>query len=295
MEFYKPEKSITLLYIISMLIIVNLAIGGISYLINSYLIVSLFRVFMIAFTAYCIYYILVAISLKYEVNNEEIKISILYGIKKVSIPLEKVKAYNVQSNIIKGIKLTGLGNGRFDLGKSVIERIGITNSYITSCKKAIYLKTENITYGISPQLFDKFEKRLRDKGIEKKDFEVKVNKSVDLYKEKGFFIPLVLVSLIIIFMTINPFVLYLSGKLPVKMPLDFGTNFIPITYGNGKQFAFKQMTFGVLNMIILFCMYYASYFYAKYDKKCAYKYIYISLVIALTFLIGQFRILAVFI
>jgi len=72
------------------------------------------------------------------------------------------------------------------------------------------------------------------------------------------------------------------------MPLNFDAKFNPIKIGTGKQFAFTQMIYGVLNMALLFCMYYASYFCAKYDRKSAYKYIYLALIVAMIFLIMQF-------
>jgi hypothetical protein len=79
--------------------------------------------------------------------------------------------------------------------------------------------------------------------------------------------------------------------IPNNMPLNFDAKFNPIKMGTSKQFAFTQMIYGVLNMALLFCMYYASYFCAKYDRKSAYKFIYLSLIVAMIFLIMQFKIL----
>jgi len=81
------------------------------------------------------------------------------------------------------------------------------------------------------------------------------------------------VSIIILTLTLNPFILYLKHGIPDIMTLSFDANFSPIKMGTSKQFAFTQMVYGVLNMALLFCMYYASYFCAKYDRKSAYKYI----------------------
>lgn len=79
-----------------------------------------------------------------------------------------------------------------------------------------------------------------------------------------------------------------------SMPLNFNSNFIAIEYGTGKQFAFNQMMYGIFSMAILFCMYYASYFYAKYDKKYSKRFIYISLGISLILLLIQIKILYTF-
>src|SRR3712207_9114827 len=86
-------------------------------------------------------------------------------------------------------------------------------------------------------------------------------------------LPFILVSVIIVIFTVTPLLLYVNGTLPAKMPLSFNAAFNPIRMGTGKQFAFKQAIYGVLNMGILFCMYYAAHFHAKYDKKSAKTYI----------------------
>ncbi len=295
MKKYKPEKSMASINILAILIFGDVLMGIITKYIDSYILLYLFRIFMLVFTLYCLYYVLLAKSLIYEVDNDNIKISGLFGFKNIIIPIKSIEGYHKEEGIIKGVKISGVGSNKFAFGKSVIDKIGIANMYITSSSKAIYLKTEGTSYGISPELSSEFEKRLIEKGITMKEFTTKINKSVDIYKDKSFFIPFIIVSLLIFILTINPFILYLTRKLPAQMPLSFDALFRPIDFGTGKQFAFRQMTYGVLNMIILVCMYYASYFYAKYDRKSAYKYIYIPLVIAVTFLFIQIRIIISFI
>jgi hypothetical protein len=78
------------------------------------------------------------------------------------------------------------------------------------------------------------------------------------------------------------------------MPMSFDSKFTAIQFGTGKQFAFKQMVYGLFNMAILFCMYYAAYFCAKYDRKSSYKFIYISLILTLALLTIQIKILVTF-
>lgn len=108
-------------------------------------------------------------------------------------------------------------------------------------------------------------------------------------------IPFVTVSIIALALTVIPLILYLKGLIPEDMPLSFNRKFEPVKMGSGKQFAFKQTTYGVLNMAILFCMYYAAYFYAKYDRKSANLYIYLSLIISSAFFLMQLKIVFQFI
>jgi len=139
-----------------------------------------------------------------------------------------------------------------------------------------------------------FKEVLEKNNIHQANWESKINKEVGLHKDKNFMISLISVSIIISILSLTPFILYLFNKLPGKMPLNLDSTFIPVEYGTGKQFAFNQMIYGVLNMAILFCMYYASHFYAKYDKKSANRFIHFSLVIAAAFLFIQIRILITF-
>lgn len=292
MVVYKPLKGVGIYYLLAMLLFYDvLIVLGID-LVDSYVLSSLLRLLLVVFTIYQLYYILLCSSLKYGLDDENVYI--LGFLRKIKIPLKQIDGYKIHSGNINGVKLSGFGTNSFAIGKSVVKKIGTTNIYVTSSKNIVYLKVGDTNYAISPQEHYKYEEFLNKKGIKTLDWEYRWKEDVHLYKDKHFMIPFIIVSIIIIVLTLNPFVLYLMGKLPDTMPLNFDSSFIPVDYGSGKQFAFNQMIYGVLNMAILFCMYYASHFYAKYDKKSAKKFIYVSLVIALAFLLIQFRILYAF-
>jgi hypothetical protein len=166
--------------------------------------------------------------------------------------------------------------------------------FVTTNKTVVYIKASEGIYAVSPENISDFEAVLKQNNINQIEWEKASGKDTNLHKDKTFIIPFFIVSIIITVLTLNPFILYLLQKLPGKMPLNFDSTFIPVDYGTGKQFAFNQMIYGVLNMAILFCMYYASHFYAKYDRKSANRFIYVSLAIAAAFLFIQVRILLTF-
>lgn len=295
MRAYKPSKGPAWIFIILLATLVDIAVMALVPYINSYEIVSILNVFAIAFTIYCLYYFIIIISLKYYLDDEYIVIESFFGLKKVKINVGDIKGYVIHKNLIKGAKLSGIGNNIFAVGRSIVEKVGITYMYVTKAKNVIFLKTEDMSYGISPHKFEEFKKFIIDKGIEEKEFQVIKKKNRDIYKEKSFFIPFIFSVIITILIVLIPFILYLKHKLPQIMPITFDGAFKVIQYGTGKQFAFRQMTYGVLNMIVLVCMYYASYFCAKYDKKSAYKYIYVALILAAVFLLMQIRVLIAYI
>ncbi|MFL0267850.1 PH domain-containing protein [Candidatus Clostridium radicumherbarum] len=292
MEIYKPCKGKGIYYILGLLLIYVLFFTAGLFLVNTYILFSLLKIAFVVITAYLLYYILQYTTLKY--GTDEKNIYIINFIKTIKIPYEEIDYYKVEEGNINGVKLSGISNNNFALGKSVIKKIGTTNMYVTSNKNIIYLKVNEKNYAITPMDFKNFKAVLEKNNEVESDWTRDEEKHISLHKDRGFMVPLILSSIIIFVLTLNPFILYLTNKLPSSMPLNFDSSFLPVDKGTGKQFAFNQMIYGVLNMAILFCMYYASHFYAKYDKKSAKKYMYISLLIAAAFLIIQIRILLTF-
>lgn len=294
MESFKQIKGKGLPYIIGETFLYNLFIIILIYLVDSYELSNLLKVTLIVINIYELHYILLYNSLVYIIDDEKICIKGIFGFKKDIIKIDSILGYQRTKGDIKGIKLYGYGKSYFALGKSIIDDIGIARMYVTSNKDIIYIKTEDMAYAISPEDCDRFEECLLNRGIKSTTWEYSIRKNINLHRDKKFLLPLITTSVIILILILTPFVLYLLDKLPAKMPLSFDANFNPVKIGTGKQFAFKQMTYGVLNMALLFCMYYSCYFYAKYDKKSSYRLMYISLLSALIFLVIQGKILFTF-
>ena len=290
MKTYKAIKGSGFLYIFGITVLYNGLIILLLNLINSYVIFNILKVLFVVCNLYQLYYIGLSLSLKYVIGDK-FSIVAIGGIRKISIPYDKIQGYKRNQGKIKGVKLSGYGSNNFALGKFVINQIGITRMFATSNKEIVYLNVEDMNYAVSPVNSEEFIKGLEKMGVHCIEWEPRVIKNTNLYKEKKIMIPFMAVTVIIVIMILNPFILYLKNKLPGLMPLNFDSAFIPLERGTGKQFAFTQMAYGVLNMAILICMYYASHFYSKYDKKSAPKFIYIALIIAVLFLIMQFRIL----
>ncbi|OFI07168.1 hypothetical protein CLOACE_03590 [Clostridium acetireducens DSM 10703] len=294
METYKPIKCKGVINIILITVVLDIFLLALFYLVNSYELSKLINLTLIIFNIYQLYYILLAISLTYYLDEDNLYIKGIFGLRNIKIYFNNIEGYKKYSGKLKGIRISGYGRDNFALGKSLIKELGLINMFVTSSKNIIYIKAGDMSYGLSPQDFNKFENYLNKKGISTIDWEYKPTKNTNLNKDKRFIIPFFIITVIIAMQTLIPFFLYIFDKLPARMPLAFEHSFNPSKFGTGKQFAFKQFFYGVLNAAILFCMYYTSYFYSKYDRRSAYKYIYISLFIAVAFLIMQIRIISVF-
>jgi Protein of unknown function (DUF2679). len=293
-ENYKSIKGSGVYLILGISVLYNALFITLLFFMNSYEISSLLKIVLIVCNIYQIYYLTIYASLNYSIDDENLYINSAFGIKKIKVPFNEIEGYRKAKGHIRGIKLSGYGKNYFAIGRAIIEKIGITYMFVTSTEDIIYLKTKDINYGLSPEDFDKFEKELNKKNVSPLVWEYKANRNINLHKDRKFFIPFVVVAIITLIITLNPIVLYLYDKLPAMMPLNFNSQFVAVKLGTGKQFAFKQAFYGVLNMAVLFCMYYAAYFCAKYDRKSAYKFIYVPLIISIAFLVMQIRVLVTF-
>lgn len=294
MENYKSIKGSGVYFILGISVLYNALFITLLFLMNSYEISSLLKIVLIVFNIYQIYYLTIYASLRYSMDNENLYITSSFGIKKIKISFSEIQGYTKARGHIRGVKLSGYGKNYFAIGRAIIDKIGIAYMFVTSTENIIYLKTEDINYGLSPEDFDKFEKELNKKNVSPLVWEYKISRNTNLHKDRKFFFPFIVVAIITLIITLNPIILYLYDKIPAMMPLNFNSQFVAVKFGTGKQFAFKHMVYGLLNMAVLFCMYYAAYFCAKYDRKSSYKFIYVPLIISIVFLLMQIRILVTF-
>ena len=290
MQKYLPKNGIGAVAIFITILFFNFFLILLLYFTNSYELTMILEVALIIINIYQFYYLFIYFTINYEVTEDKVKITSLWGLKKINIPIKNIKGYKLSTGRIKGIRLSGFGGNDFAIGRNVVDKIGITYMYVTSSNSVIYLQTDDINYGLSPLDIEGFMNIIKLNQIPLIDPNFKLKKSIPLLKDKKFAIPFAIASLIICFITINPIVQYLNNSIPSIMPLSFDAKFSAVKLGTGKQFAFKQMTQGLLNMAVLFFMYYAAYFISKYDRKSVYKYIFIPLALSAVFLFMQIRI-----
>lgn len=291
MRVYKSKRGIASLELLFCLIFGDAALIFLGLLVPGYLEKKLIGIAMISFSIWCLYYIFLDITIKYIFYDDKILIKALFGFKKIEINFDEINGLLVKEKSIRGFKLSGIGRKKFAFGRMVVDGIGTTRVFITSSDKVIYIHTENLSYGISPKDIENVLTILFDKKVPIQEFETKTNENRELFKNKDFLIPFIVSTIMIIIMVVTPLALYTLNAFPDKMPLNFDTSFVVVLWGTGKEFAFKQMAYGVCNMTILICMYYTAYFTAKYDRKIAGRYMYIPLVISLVFVLIQVQIL----
>lgn len=295
MQYFKAVRNkLTLIYIVFMTVLIDSAAAAASICIDEYVLNVFLKLFLIMFNLYQFYYITLYYTLNYGFDENGICISRIFGLRKIHISYDEIQRYTKSKGNVNAVKLSGHGGKHFALGYCVFNNLGLVHMFVTSNENIIYIKTNNANYGISPVNYDLFEQNLIDRKICCSEWTYKVDNSPKIYKDNKFLVPLFIVTIIILFLTVRPLWMYSRHLLPASMPLSFSTSFNPILIGTNRDFVFRQMAYGAFNMAILFCMYYASYFTARYSRKLAYVYIYAALVIALVFLIIQQNILVTF-
>lgn len=291
---YKPQKNLASYIILLGLIILNFVVFYFTKHSMSYTISIILKILLVIFDIYQLYYIMVGLSLNYEVGEEYITIKGLYGLKTINIYYKDIIGYNIQEEI-DGIKLSGISFNDFIIGRCYIERLGTTRMYTTSKEKVVYILADHVNFAITPYEINKFEQALKEKGIKLiEEKEKREDEKINLHRDKIFMIPLVITTILSFIMIIVPFIYYLRGKIGETMPLSFDPSFNPTKIGTGKQFVFQQMIYGALNLALIFCMYFAAQINSKYYRKSSYKYIYIALAVAITFMILQIKIFSVY-
>lgn len=298
MEIFRPAKGKGLIFLCLFTAIFDVAIFILIKLSNTYELSGALTLLMILFTIFALYYIIEDISLKYELTKEALVINRFWGIRKVTIPINEIRAFrlhDIKDGNVNGVRISGCFVKSVEFGKTMIDKMGTTYNFVTNNSRIIFINTDQMNYCISPKESNKFIDKISMYGIKSNEFTDVGLRSEKLYKEKKYIALIIVCAILLIFVPSIPIVLYLRGKLPALMPLSFDKNFIAVKYGTAKQFVFKQIIYGVLNMAVFFCFYFASYFYQKYDKKTAYTYIYIGALICISIMLFQLKILYTFI
>lgn len=289
---FKAKRPREMFYVICLCVLSIFGMFVSTDLVDSYtwdkILFSLFTVIII----YQLYYMMAVETLKYSIDENGIEIIRFFGLKKTFIPQRDIIGYLYKDTKISGVKLSGYSLANINYGKCFEDTIGLCKLFLTSSHNNFYIVTKDITYVISPADIDKFNEKLDKISITVENFKrFPKQGKLELYKDKQFMIPFLLTSFLCIVSVASPLALYGLNMLPQTMPLKFNSLFQPVLIGTGKQFASTQMFYGVGTMALLMCMYYATHFTAKFDKRSSYKYIYIALLVVVMVLIVQFRIL----
>jgi len=291
---YTPRKGAGAIYIFTATMILNIVLFIVLSYVDVFEISLLLKTLLVFLNIYQLYYLFLFLTMKYIIEDNSLKIVCFFGMKKVIIPSDQIEGYMNYSGKIRGVRLSGYATNYFAIGRAYVENAGVTYMYVTSSKQVVYINTKDMCYGLSPEDLAGFLKSLEEMDIHEASWKYAPSKGIRLFKDKKFTAIFTAASIVILIMTINPVLLYATKSLPDIMPLSFNAKYVPLLLGTSRQFAIQQMTYGFMNMAVLLCMFYASYFISKYDRKTAYKFISLPLVVSVIFLIMQLNIYLIY-
>ena len=153
MTKFKARRGHGVFEVLAYLLLGNALLIILNNIVNVYLERNLVIVSSFVYSIVCIYYILLDLSLVYEVNDDYIEINCFKGLKKFRINFKDVNGFLEQDKVINGFKLSGFGKHKYCFGRCVVHNVGIARMFVTSSKRVIYIHTEDISYGLSPDEF----------------------------------------------------------------------------------------------------------------------------------------------
>lgn len=296
MKIFKNSKGIGINHLIFTTVSFDFIILFLVYYLNNYLLLYLLSAIFVIFTIHQLYYLLLASTVKSYILEQNFIISSCFELKKKIIKLDQITEIKKCSDKINGTMLGGFGKKSFAFGKCYLTNVGTVRMFISNNNNTIIISTNSEKFAISPKENHEFYKLLSEKIKNNNNITTKVEMMNSIHKDKYFLVPFFISSALIIIYIVRPSILYITGELyGVNLPIAFNDEFIPVKWGTAKEFISHQLMYGGANMALLFCLYLTTQIYSKYDRKASYKYIYISLIIALIFFLIQNKILNSFI
>ncbi|SHJ45058.1 PH domain-containing protein [Hathewaya proteolytica DSM 3090] len=293
MSRYKSVKNyFPLLVLIVLIIACIIGVYATKY-IESYVVTLLIKTGLIVYTIYEIYYIISAVTIVYYVDDRYIYIKSFLNLRNVKVDFNNIRGYDIKQEM--GVKLSGFNLGKMAIGRFFTENVGITRMFVTNDKNIMYFLCDDLSYAITPRDMEGMVMELKKHDISIKNQCHHKIKDSNLNRDPKFLIPFAISCIIVVLIVAVPSYLYFYEKLPYTMPLNFSINFAPLEMGTAKQFVFQQMIYGILNLILILCMYFAAQCNDKYYTKARYKYVIISLVTSIIFFIVQCRIIYLYI
>lgn len=182
---YKPENSrISLLMLLSLisvdlvLIFIFTSVRGIDFK-------ALLIIFFVIFNSISIYIILFTITMTYSLDEEKMVISGVFGLRRISIPLEEIESYTRSITLLDYKNTIGFNYLRASLGYFRTPEGQKAKLFITNSKKAILLNTKDLLIGISPEEAENFSAQLKKLKVENIPTITKIRKDYDYIDSIG--------------------------------------------------------------------------------------------------------------
>lgn len=161
---YAPEKNNIRILISVGLLLLDLIIIALFMTSGSMSVKGLLIFLFLILNLYGVYFLLLLMTLRFRLTEKEFIISGAFNLKKIRIPVGEIQSWSRRITLLENTG-TSLHTARFALGKGMDANGDSADLFITSSKKAIFIRTKQGNFGISPEAADDFTAQLREMGI----------------------------------------------------------------------------------------------------------------------------------
>lgn len=275
---YTPAKNNIKILIMAGLLTLDLIIIALFVIATTMSIKGLLVFLFILLNLYGAYILVLLIFLKFRLTDQTFIISGAFDFKKIQIPVSDIQSWSRSITLLENVGAS-FHTARFALGKGLDSNGESADLFITSSKKAVFLKTSQGNYGISPEEADAFVEQLKELGIpqrtgnERSYMNANSNDGRTPMNQLTRYCILLTVILLIL-----PVLMYFLNLLPEWIPLSMNRYITRIAYLE------SVISKGLIALVSILLTYGIIYLLSAIEGKFYYRIMFVPLVFVVVLL-----------
>lgn len=275
---YTPEKNNIRILIMLGLLLFDLIIIALFVIATSMSIKGLLVFLFLLLNVYGAYILVLLMSLKFRLTDQQFTISGAFDLKKIQIPVTEIQCWSRRITLLENVG-TSLHTARFALGKGLDSNGESADLFITSSKKAVFLKTKQGNYGISPEEADAFVEQLKELGIPQRTGNERSFMNADNNDGRAPMNQLTRYCILLtVILLLLPVVMYFLNLLPEWVPVSMNQYITRSAYLESVIFK------GLLALVTITVTYGIIFLLSSTDGKFYYRIMFVPLVFVVVLL-----------
>ena len=269
---YAPAKNNIRILIMAGLLTLDLIIIALFVIATSMSIKGLLVFLFILLNLYGAYILVLLISLKFQLTDHKFTISGAFDLKKIQIPVSDIQCWSRRITLLENVG-TSFHTARFALGKGLDSNGESADLFITSSKKAVFLKTSQGNYGISPEEADAFVEQLKELGIPQRTGNERAYMNANNNDGRTPMNQLTRYCILLtVILLILPVLMYFLNLLPEWIPLSMNQYITRIAYLE------SVISKGLIALVTILLTYGIIYLLSATEGKFYYRIMFVPLV-----------------
>lgn len=275
---YTPEKNNIRILIMLGLLLFDLIIIALFVIATSMSIKGLLVFLFLLLNVYGAYILVLLMSLKFRLTDQQFTISGAFDLKQIQIPVTEIQCWSRRITLLENVG-TSLHTARFALGKGLDSNGESADLFITSSKKAVFLKTKQGNYGISPEEADAFVEQLKELGIPQRTGNERSFMNADNNEGRAPMNQLTRYCILLtVILLLLPVVMYFLNLLPEWVPVSMNQYITRSAYLESVIFK------GLLALVTITVTYGIIFLLSSTDGKFYYRIMFVPLVFVVVLL-----------